>query len=125
MKLNIPLWIGIPFVLLGLLMALALRPVPSPSLQNSTKVTGKLIALEESGGPGDVIMQLENNDVTFYINRGTERGVNPTIFQEQLLNQTITIYHAKHWTPLDPLNKTRHVYRIEFNDEILYDEIKR
>ncbi len=77
MKLNIPLYISIPLVILGIFMSLALRQVPTPSMENSAKVSGELVFLEEHGGPGDVTLRLKDNDVTYYINRGTENGVDP------------------------------------------------
>ena len=72
----------------------------------------------------DVIFVLENNDRTFYINRGQEMGLEISELQRKLIGDEIVIKYPKYWTPLDWNNKIRHISKVEFDDEVLFNELK-
>ena len=107
-------------VLLFILMALTFRPI-IPTQSNSEKLSGTLIDIYE-GGVKDICFRLNGVKKNYYINRGLEQGLRIDSLKKKLLNQNIDLYYAKHWTPLDPDGKTRHITRLEFNGEVLFTE---
>ena len=118
---------GTIFKVLGALAVLfailVLRPIPKATMENSAHVEGVVTSVYQTGSPFDVGIDIEADSRFFYINRGAENGVNVKNFNDALNGQVIKLYYAKHWTPLDPKNQHRHVTRIEFGNQILYDEM--
>lgn len=90
---------------LGCFVMLTLRPVPAASIYNTNSVGGNVIKISEEGGPGDLHIHLANDDRTFYINRGTELGLNSEKLKYHLLDRNATLTFVEHWTPLDPKTK--------------------
>ncbi|MBO6515761.1 MAG: hypothetical protein JJ975_04340, partial [Bacteroidia bacterium] len=43
--------------------------------------------------------------------------------QKQLNGKSVVLYYADHWTPLDPKGRSRHITRLEFENQVLYNEI--
>jgi len=106
-----------------LFVILALRPIMNPSLEKSELVTGTLVGVTGSNTPGgDVFLKLSEDDRRFYINRGVENGVSPETWKKDFTGKSITLYYARHWTPLDPFGSTKHVTRVEHDEEVLYSE---
>ena len=70
------------FLLFGALavafVVLTLRPIASPTASNTTTVTGTLeLCMQAANAEHDVVISLRDMQDRFYINRGTEHGVNP------------------------------------------------
>jgi hypothetical protein len=106
-----------------LFFILALRPIVNPTLEKSELVTGTLIGIKAIDTPGgDVHLKLAEDDRRFYINRGVENGISPATWKKDLTGQTISLYYARHWTPLDPFGSIKHITRVVANEEVLYSE---
>lgn len=111
-------FIGV-ILLIGLF--LILRPVPSATDGEQLTETGTVVAIYEAGEK-DIVFQVSDTDQRFYINRGLEKGLNIPLLRVTLLNQPVTFSYPSYWTPLDPRNDDRHVNRIEFAGELIYEE---
>jgi len=110
--------------ILLILVVLALRPIQEVTANDCSSVSGELVNLYEAG-QYDVFFQLRGDERRFYINRGLENGLSLTELQEELLNQNITLTYVNHWTPLDPMNQTRHVAELSHQGSILYSKITK
>ena len=107
--------IGLVFVIFA---ALCLRPVPSLTEANCITVQGLVEQIYEAGTK-DIVLQLKDDNRTFYINRGYEKIASA----DDLLGKNVTIKYPKYWTPLDPKSNTRHISYLECNNKIIYSEI--
>lgn len=103
---------------------MALRPIYKPTMDECALVTGELVFIDECCGPDDISIKLKGDKHRYYINRGTKSGLIATALHEKLANTKITLHYPKHWTPLDPFGKMRHVARVTYNGTILYNEIE-
>lgn len=113
---------------LGLALAVALgvrflRPVPIVTEDQCQVATGKVLQVSE-GSSYDVFIQLENISTRFYINRGLERGLDLQSLRRDLMGKEVTLKYPHYWTPLDPMNSTRHVFKLELDGKVLFDETK-
>lgn len=113
----IPGILGIPFILL----ALALRPVPKATEKNVIEVTGRVANLFE-GTSYDVNIHLANEPHFYYINRGIEQGLSIEDLRRKLMHQTVSLAHVKHWTTLDPGNRSRQVARLVYNSKVIFSQ---
>ena len=107
-----------------LFIVLAMSPIPKATSANCIEVMGKVEKIDEAG-TNDVTFQLENDDAIYYINRGLEKGLTLEDLQEELLNREISLHYVKHWSPLDPNNKTRHIAKLEIGEELIYNEMQK
>ena len=114
----ISLLITIVFVLF------ALRPLPKASLENCAAHTGIVAEVTKGGGEGDIIIHLKNDKNYYYINRGTESGLSISTLQEQLVNKNAELLTIKHWTPVDPTSRTKHIAKVTVHSTVLYSEIR-
>ena len=112
-------------VLFVVFVTLSLRPTPKPDLKNCMQKSGKIQKVMAGEGAGNIVLSLENDPACYYINRGQEKGFDLKKLKEKLENKTINLLISKHWTPLDPFGQFKHIIRLEFKGEILYDEIER
>mgnify|MGYP001606209285 CR=1 FL=1 len=103
--------------------ALALRPVRAVSLDEAESISGSVRAVRTDSSTGDIAVYLRENDVMYYINRGLYLDFDANQLKTNLVNKPVVIYYAKHWTPLDPLNRHKHIVRVQVSENILYDEI--
>jgi len=118
------LFIRITAALILLALILILRPVPRATYKNSAVVKDTVSSIADAGGPYDVAIWLKNDKRYFYINRGGQNGIDAAQFNKKLKGKVVSLYYSKHWTPLDPKNKVRHVTRLEYEGEVLYNEIE-
>jgi hypothetical protein len=102
---------------------LILRPVPIVKEENALKVKGIVKGIHE-GGENDVVFYLENHDTRYYINRGLENGLNLASLKNKLMGKEVTIKYPKYWTPLDWDNEIRHLSKLEYKGEVLFNELK-
>ncbi len=105
------------------LFVFALKPI-NASKENSIKVVGKVKSISE-GGVKDLVVQLENSKITYYINRGFDNGFEIKKSRKELLGKNVVLYYAKNWTPLAPFGTTsKHITHLSLNNNIFYSEFK-
>lgn len=103
---------------------LIFRPVPIVSEKDAVTERGIVSEIYSNAG-NDIIFLMENNERKFYINRGLENGLELTSLKEKLIGNIIVVKYPKYWTPLDWNNSIRHISKVEFSDEILFNELKQ
>lgn len=115
----------ISFSLIILIIAvLIFRPVPIVSEDRTISESGIVTEIYSNKG-NDVIFVMENTERRFYINRGLENGLELNNLKEKLIGNPIIVKYPKYWTPLDWNNSVRHISKVEFNDEIVFNELKK
>ncbi len=115
----------INFSLIILIIAvLIFRPVPIVSEERTISESGILTEIYSNKG-NDVIFVMENTERRFYINRGLENGLELNNLKEKLIGNPIVVKYPKYWTPLDWNNSVRHISKVEFNNEIVFNELKK
>jgi len=102
---------------------LIFRPVPIVSESNAISEIGIVREIYSNKG-NDIIFVMENTDRRFYINRGLENGLELNNLKEKLIGNSIVVKYPKYWTPLDWNDKIKHISKVEFNNEILFNELK-
>lgn len=110
--------IGVAFIALGILI---FRPVPIPDERDCLIVKGRVIEIKE-GGVNDIVLRLADQDQTFYVNRGLERGLELEKLKTELMDKEITIKYPKYWTPLG--NSSKHISKIESAGRTIFSEIE-
>jgi len=121
-KILIGLGIGLG-VLFILSLGFVFKPVPIVSEEKALIEKGIVKSISE-GGTNDVLFILENSDTRFYINRGLENGLDLNLLKEKLIGQEVVFKYPKYWTPLDWDNKIKHLSKVEFGNEIIFNELK-
>lgn len=115
----------ISFSLIILIIAvLIFRPVPIVTEDKTISENGIVSEIYSNKG-NDVIFVMENTERRFYINRGLENGLELNNLKEKLIGNSIVVKYPKYWTPLDWNNSVRHISKVEFNDEIVFNELKK
>lgn len=102
------------------LLVKMLTPV-DVSKNNSVAVTGTVVRVESSG-TFDLVIILKDDNKTYYINRGLEKKFKLVELSQRILQKPVTIFCAKHWTPLDPLGSMKHVTALMLENDTLYSE---
>jgi hypothetical protein len=106
-----------------ILLVLVLMPV-NTSAENSIKVAGIVQSVSE-GGTKDLVIQLKDDSLSYYINRGLENGFQLQKAKNDLVGKEIKIFYAKNWTPLAPFGTTnKHISHLATNESVLYSEWK-
>lgn len=100
---------------------LVFRPITASDESECNVTSGILVNLHE-GGENDIVFRLKDNEKIYYINRGLEHGFTLEELGEKLLENEVTIWSARHWTPLDPKGKTNHICKVTYQDEVLFTE---
>ncbi|MCB0445678.1 MAG: hypothetical protein R2812_08420 [Gelidibacter sp.] len=103
---------------------LIFRPVPIVSEDRTISESGIVTEIYSNKG-NDVIFIMENTERRFYINRGLENGLELNNLKEKLIGNSIVVKYPKYWTPLDWNNSVRHISKVEFNDEVIFNELKK
>ena len=113
------------FFVCGILILgfLIIKPVPIVAEEKAVAVQGLVVDIFE-GGVKDVVFKLNNDNSSYYINRGLEHGLTIEDLKEKLVGNHVILKCPKYWTPLDWNNKTRHISKVEFNDEVLFNEFR-
>lgn len=102
---------------------ISLMPMDT-SEEKSIEVRGIVKSISE-GGVNDLVFELENDKITYYINRGLENGFNLEKAKADYLDKKTIINYAKSWTILAPFGTTsKHIVQITINDVIIYSEWK-
>ena len=108
------------FFILGIFI---FRPVPIVEEKDAITVTGIVVGVFE-GGVNDVFFKLRGDNVRYYVNRGTELGLNVDSLKRKLVGNQVVFKYPDYWTPLDWNNKIRHLSKVEFNNEVLFNELR-
>jgi len=101
-------------VLLAGLVAINFLMVDT-SKENSTPVTGVVIAVAE-GPSNDILVQLDNHETMYYINRGIESGLEVESLSNELVGETITL-----WIGDQRLGTPSHITHLDHGD-VFYSE---
>lgn len=112
--------LSIAFVIVCVLI---FRPVPIIYEEDAVEKTGIVEKIKHTEGD-DYVFKLKNNPTKYYINRGTEQGLDYKTFESQVLNKKIVIKYPKYWTPLDWNNSIRHISKVELQGETLFNEFR-
>ena len=75
-------------------------------------------------GDKDIVFKLENNDTSFYINRGIELGLKINDLEQELMGKEIVIKYQNYRTILNWYSKSKHISKVEFKDKIIFNEFK-
>jgi len=98
---------------------MALRPVSASNEADCNVVKGTVVKIHE-GGENDIVFRLKEDSKIYYINRGLEKGLTFEGLTEKVMDREITIWSAKHWTPLDLKGKVNPICKVSLKEEILY-----
>ncbi len=101
---------------------MVLRPITSLRMSNCKIASGTVLSIVAHEGSKDINIRI-GDEGRYYINRGLESGLTESDLISKVMGKEITIHYADHWTPLDPSGKVRHIARVSYGEEILYDEI--
>lgn len=110
-------------IIFFLIAILIFRPVPIVAEHKAITETGTVSGIFSNPG-NDVIFVMEDNQRRFYINRGLENGLVLEDLKDRLIGNSVVVKYPKYWTPLDWHNSTRHISKLEFNGEVLFNELK-
>lgn len=102
---------------------LALRPLPKASKTNCVKHAGVVSEILKGDGDGDIVVKLENDKNYYYINRAVDNGHSVVGLKEKLVNKKVELLTISHWTPLDPVSKTKHIAEIKTEGTLIYSEL--
>ena len=115
----------ISFSLIIVIIAILIfRPVPIVSENKTISESGIVKEIYSNKG-NDIIFVLENIERRFYINRGLENGLELNNLKQKLIGNSIVVKYPKYWTPLDWNNSIKHISKVEFNDEIVFNELSK
>ena len=110
-------------LIVSIIAVLIFRPVPIVSESKAISEIGIVKEVYSNKG-NDVIFIMLNTDRKFYINRGLENGLELNNLKEKLIGNSIVMKYPKYWTPLDWNNSIRHLSKVEFKNEIIFNELK-
>ena len=110
-------------LIVSITAVLIFRPVPIVPESMAISEIGIVKEIYSNKG-NDVIFIMLNTDRKFYINRGLESGLELNNLKEKLIGNSILIKYPKYWTPLDWNNSIRHISKVEFKNEIIFNELK-
>ena len=114
----------VSFILIvSIIAVLIFRPVPIVSESKAISEIGIVKEIYTNKG-NDVIFIMLNTERKFYINRGLEYGLELNNLKEKLIGNLIVMKYPKYWTPLDWNNSIRHLSKVEFKNEIIFNELK-
>ncbi len=112
------------FVLLFCLVfvILALRPITTLHMSHCISTSGIVQSIIAHEGSKDINIRIDDEG-RYYINRGLELGLTEAGLKNKILGEEIIIHYADHWTPLDPSGLGRHVSRVSYGNEIIFNKI--
>ena len=110
-------------VLVVIIAFFILASIPvNTAKENCVEVSGTVKSISE-GGVKDMIFELENHKITYYINRAFENGFELNKAKKDFVGKKIKLFYAKTWTPLAPFGLTcKHVSHVVINNSVIYNE---
>lgn len=100
--------------------------IPAHSQREDTKsINGKLTSLSTCCPGGDIIFNLENdNNKTYYINRGVQSGLVVKELENELKGKEVTLlYHKGGWNVMNFKKSLKHVCEVRMGNKVLYSEL--
>jgi len=125
MKASILTKLGIGLIALVALFALSIAwlKVPTPTPKNTELISGQI---EYIGSPccKDIGIRLKGDSHFYYINRGTERGLDAGDLSYRLSGENISMRIIEtRWSPLNPGKRSVPVAELSFNDEVIFSSM--
>ena len=104
-------------------LILSLRPIDT-SKENSEIVIGTVTGVSE-GGANDLVFELKNDNISYYINRGLENGFTVSQAKKDFIGKKVVLNYAKNWTPLAPFGtSSKHITYLTIDGNVMYSEWK-
>ncbi len=116
-------WLLITCGVLLIFSYFVFRPVPIVS-EEKALVTSGIVRDIFSAGTQDIVFELQDDPRLFYINRGLDRGLDIEHLHELLVGNKVVLKYPKYWTPLDWKGEVRHVSKLEFANQVLFNELQ-
>ena len=110
-------------LLLVVFLVLVLRPIDTSKV-NSEIVIGTVTTVSK-GGANDLVFELKNDNISYYINRGLENGFTLSQAKKEFIGKKVVLNYAKNWTPLAPFGtSSKHITYLTIDGKIKYTEWK-
>lgn len=106
-----------------LLAVMVLTPVPFVS-EDKAIVERGIVKNIWKDGVKDIVFKLEKNPRKFYMNRGFESRLNLEKLREKLIGNEVVFKYPRYWTPLDWNDQIRHLSKVEYGEEEIFNELK-
>ncbi|NHE58645.1 hypothetical protein [Cyclobacterium plantarum] len=119
------IFIGFSIFLFLLTIIFGLRPISTSTLEDTEVIQGNLVSIVSNEKTRDISLKIEGYNKNYYINRGLDGARDIVNLSSEMKRSEVEIFYAKHWTPLDPFGKSKHVARIVWHGDIIYDEINK
>ncbi len=107
---------------IGCFVWLAMHPVSAEAVQHIKSVSGKIVNVSEDAASGDIVILLRNYDRTFYLNRGTQNGLDFHVLKNNLLYRQATLNFVKHWTASDVTTEKIPIARLMIAGQTYWQE---
>jgi hypothetical protein len=92
--------------------------------EENIKVSGTIKSISE-GGVKDLVFELENDKISYYVNRGLENGFDLEKSRKSYLGKKAVVNYTKSWTPLASFGTTsKNITQIAVDNKIIYSEFK-
>ena len=92
------------------------------SKKNCVEVTGIIKSISE-GGARDLVFELEDDKIRYYINRGLDNRFELEKSKVKFIGKKVTLNYANSWTPLAPFGTTnKHIKQISIENKEVYSE---
>ena len=113
------------FGILGLVLAISIfRPVPIVKESEAITVKG-IVDVIHGTENHDIVIYLKDVNQRYYINRGTEAGLIVSELEEKLGGEMVTVKYPKYWTPLDWNDRIKHISKLEYEEEVIFNELRK
>lgn len=100
-----------------------IRPVPILPEEELAIHTGKVTQIFE-GGTYDIVFRLDNDESTYYINRGVELGLSIEELRKDLIGQEVTMKYPEYWSIFGANRMSTHVSKVEASDRVIFSELR-
>ena len=114
---------GFSFLLLVAFISI-FRPVPIVKESKAITVKGVVDVIHGSKTQ-DIVIYLKDVPQRYYINRGEEIGLDASTLAERIEGELVTLKYPKYWTPLDWNDKIKHISKLDFGEEAIFNELKK
>lgn len=110
-------------IVVVLFLVSAFVPI-NTSKKNSIEISGIIKSISESG-VNDLVFELENDKIRYYINRGLENKFEIEESKINFVGKKTTLNYAKSWTPFAPFGTTnKHIVQISIENKVVYSEFE-
>jgi hypothetical protein len=94
------------------------------NLFGTTEMKEGIVSSIFNNGNYDIGIGIEGDKTLYYINRGTEQGLDIDSLRQHYLNKRLKVYYVNVFTILDPRGRLRHVNQLRIGDCLFYTELK-